>query len=198
MAVNSGNGWIKFSIGGQYLIWNTGVANVFTSDPVDGDGARLTGEALAAVAVEEGDQVGDGYDTTYWTFGEGPVECVLCTNDNAVIYNGTPYFKAEGGLVTVHPTQDQVESGSIGDGINHEDYVTDDGLAQELLSYLELPILGNAVQITGAQGTDDTAILVSLLAALDELRLIDNQTSMVATATAALTLSMTGTAADGT
>ena len=39
MAVNSGNGWIKFSIGTQVLKWNTGTANIFTSDPVDADGA---------------------------------------------------------------------------------------------------------------------------------------------------------------
>ena len=30
MAVNSGNGWMKFSLGTQVLKWNTGTANVFT------------------------------------------------------------------------------------------------------------------------------------------------------------------------
>lgn len=171
MAANSGNGWIKFSIGGQYLIWNTGVTNVFTSDP-----ATLTEETIAAATVAEGDQVGDGYDTTYWTYGEGPVECVLCTNDNAVIYNGTPFFRAEGGLVEVHPTRDQLESGSIGDGIDHSTFLTEDTLATvEGAPWFTAPL--EPASITGAQGTDDTAILVLLLAALDELGLIADDTT---------------------
>ena len=70
------NGWCKFSIGTQVLQWNTGVANIYTANPVGTDGLPLEGEDLAAITVGEGDAVGDGYDSTYWTMGEGPVEVV--------------------------------------------------------------------------------------------------------------------------
>lgn len=174
MAVNSGNGWMQFSIKGQNLIWNTGVANVFTSDP-----AELTEETIEAATVAEGDTVGD-YEglggVTYWTYGEGPVECVLCTHDGAVIYNGKPFFRAEGGLTVVHPTQDQIESGSIGDGIDHSTYLTAESLATvENAPWFTTPL--EPAEITGAQGTDDTTILVALLAALDDLGLITDSTT---------------------
>jgi hypothetical protein len=175
MAVNSGNGWCKFSIGTQNLVWNTGVANVFTSDPVDADGARLTGEDLAAVTVEAGDTVGDGYDTTYWTFGEGPVECVLITAEDEVVYNGSPFFRAEGTVVEVHPTQAQIESGRIGDGVDHADYVTETSLGLSLSGYVAIP--AEAPEITGAQGTDDTTILVAVLGVLEDLGLIIDSTT---------------------
>lgn len=158
MAINSGNGWCKFSLGIQHLVWNTGTANVYTADPVDSDGVRLEGEDLAAVTVAAGDTVGDGYDTTYWTVGEGPVECVLCTVADAVVYNGSPFFRVEGAVVEVHPSQDQIEStfspGSLP------------------WSLPETP-----ATITGAQGTDDTAILVALLGALDRAGIINDATT---------------------
>ena len=164
------NGWCKFSIGTQVLQWNTGVANIFTSDPYG-----LEGEALTAVTVQAGDTVGDGYDTTYWTYGEGPVECVITNAEDAVIYNGTPWFKAEGGLVTVHPTADQIESGRVGSGIDHSDYVTSTSLGLELSGYLEVPVAAD--EITGVRGTADTAILAALLTALDGLGLITDSTT---------------------
>lgn len=171
MAANSGNGWMKFSLGGQNLIWNTGTTNVFTSDP-----ATLTEETIEAATVGEGDTVGDGYDTTYWTYGEGPVECVLCTHENAVIYNGTPFFKAEGGLTVVHPTQDQIESGSIGDGIDHSTFLTEESLATvETPPWVAAPVA--PTEITGAQGTDDTAILVAVLGVLEDAGLITDSTT---------------------
>lgn len=171
MTVNSGNGWMKFSLNGQTLKWNTGVANVFTSDPYG-----LEGETLTAATVVEGDTVGDGYDTTYWTYGEGPVECVLCTDDDSVIYNGTPFFRAEGGLVEVHPTQAQIESGAIGDGVDHADFLTAGGLVTvEDPPWVTAPVV--PTEITGEQGTDDTAILVAVLGALDDLGLITDSTT---------------------
>ena len=170
-----GNGWLKFSIGTQVLQWNTGTANIYTSNPVDAAGLPLEGEDLAAIAVSEGDQVGDGYDTTYWAFGEGPVECVLTTAEDAVIYAGKPYFRVEGGLVEVHPTPDQIESGRVGNGINHADYVTDTSLGLALSGFLEVPV--EPEEITGEQGTDDTAILVALRSALDALGLIADATT---------------------
>lgn len=158
MTVNSGNGWVKFNIGSQHLKWNTGTANVYTADPVDSDGVRLEGEALAAVTVGEGDTVGDGYDTTYWTFGEGPVECVLCTVADATVYVGTPYFKVEGSIVEVHPSQEQIEA----------------AVAPGSLPW-SLP--ETPASITGAQGTDDTEILASLLGKLDMLGIITDETT---------------------
>ena len=198
MSISTGNGWIKFSIGTQVLKWNTGVANIFTSDPVDADGVRLeAGEALTAITVVAGDQVGDGYDTTYWTFGEGPVSCVLCTDEDNVIYNGTPYFRVEGGVVTVHPTQDQIESGKIGDGIDHEDLATTTEMTLELTGYLERPA-PNPTAITGVRGTDIIVSMTQLLTALTALGIITDETSVAATATGALTLSGTAAAEDGT
>ena len=166
----TGNGWVKFNLGTQSLVWNTGVANVFTSDP-----ATLTEETIGDATVEAGDAVGDGYDTTYYTRGEGPVECVLVTDDDAVIYNGTPFFRMDGQVIDVHPTQDQIESGRVGDGVDHADYVTETSLGLSLSGYLQVPV--DPTSITGAQGTDDTAILVALLGALDELGLIADDTT---------------------
>ena len=175
MTVNSGNGWLKFSLGTQVLQWNTGVANIYTANPVGTDGLPLEGEDLAAITVGEGDAVGDGYDSTYWTMGEGPVEVVITDAEDAVIYSGKPFFRAEGTVVTVHPTPEQIESGRVGDGVDHADYVTETSLGLSLSGYLQVPVA--ATSITGEQGTDDTAILVALLGALDELGLISDDTT---------------------
>lgn len=169
MAVNSGNGWMKFALGTQVLKWNTGVANVFTSDP-----STVTGEELTAATVGEGDTVGDGYDTTYWTYGEGPVECVLTNDEDAVIYSGTPFFRAEGGLVTVHPTQDQIESGRVGNGIDHSAYLTAE--STELLAFVAKPAEPSTV--TGVRDTAGLpAIVAAILTALDTAGVLDDQTT---------------------
>jgi hypothetical protein len=83
---------------------------------------------------------------------------VLTTVDDAVIYNGFPVFRAEGTLVNVHPSQDQIEAAAT-------PYAT-------AYSLPETP-----APITGAQGTDDTAILVALLGALDMIGLISDETT---------------------
>lgn len=153
MTEHSYSGKCAFNLGGQTLFWNTGVAGVYTEDP-----ATLTEETIAAATVAEGDTVGDASDTTYWTGGEGPVECVLITSQDIVIYAGTPFFRADGTLVTVHPTQAQIEA-SVTPGT----------------APVYTPESPN--EITGEYGTDDGTILAGVVAVLASLGLVTDSTT---------------------
>lgn len=151
------NGQCTFNIGLMNLVWNTGTENIYTADPLDADGVPLTGEALTAVTVAAGDQVGT--DTPYFTFGEGPVPVVLCTVEDAVVYAGSPEFRVEGDVIEVHPTPAQI-----------------DRAATPYAVPFSAP--ASPVSITGEQGTDDTTILAAVVAALDMLGLVDDATTV--------------------
>lgn len=153
----TGNGQVTFDIGLMNLYWNTGTANVYTSDPIDADGALLTGEELAAVTVAAGDTVGTL--TPYFTIGEGPVECVLTTAEDYVVFAGSPVFRVDGTLVEVHPTPAQI-----------------DRAATPYSAPFYAP--ATPAPITGEQGTDDTAILAAVVAALGMLGLVSDETTV--------------------
>lgn len=157
MAEYTTNGSCRFNLRGQALYWNTGTENIFLINPDD-----LTEENAATYTVQAGDVVGDAYDTTYYTWGEGPVSVVLGTNADATIYAGTPYFRVEGTVVDVHPTQDQIEAGNVGSIFDHDTYVVKPT---------------TPATIEGVLGTDDTEILGAVLSALSLMDLINNQTT---------------------
>lgn len=150
------NGQVTFDIGLMNLYWNTGTAGIYTSEPVDADGVPLGGEALAAITVNEGDAVGTL--TPYFTFGEGPVECVLITSESYVVYSGKPFFRAEGEVVEVHPSRELIERAA---------------------TPYTAPILTpeTPMAITGEQGTDDTTILAAVVSALGMLGLVTDETT---------------------
>lgn len=151
------NGYCTFDIGLMNLKWNTGTAGVYTSEPVDADGVPLTGEDLAAVTVAEGDVVGTG--VPYYTFGEGPVECVLVTSEDYVVYAGTPFFSGDGAVVEVHPSP---------------------ALIDRATTPYTAPVLvpESPMEITGEQGTDDTSILAAVVSALGMLGLVTDSTTV--------------------